>query len=62
MFRISKRVLNFDKQDWKHIIFLFTNMIKQWFLMDYNESKDAWIFLKLHFTHDSDRHKGGEIK
>lgn len=50
-----KRILNFDKQDWKHVRFLFGNMIKQWILMDYNESKEAWIFLKLHFTYDSKR-------
>ncbi|AEO93491.1 gp232 [Bacillus phage G] len=50
-----RRMLNYDKKDWNHVRFLFFNMIKQFFLLDFKESKEAWYFLKLHLTHDSNR-------
>lgn len=50
-----KRILNFDKTDWKHVSFLFFNMVKQFIIMDYQESKEAWYFLKLHLMYDSNR-------
>lgn len=50
-----KRILNFDKEDWKHCWWLFRNMIKQFILMDFKESEEAWLLLKLHLSYDSDR-------
>ena len=50
-----KRIMNFDKQDWKHCLWLFGNMIKQFLLWDFKESDEAWALLKLHFTHDHTR-------
>lgn len=51
-----KRVINFDKQDWKHIWFLFTGMLKSFFIdFDWHETKECFIFMKIHLTHDSKR-------
>lgn len=50
-----KRILSFDKQDWKHIAFLFKNMIKQFFKGDIQESKEAFIWIKTHLSYDSER-------
>lgn len=50
-----KRIINFDKQDWKHVRFLFFNMIKQFFNGDLQESKEAYYWLKFHFNNDSKR-------
>lgn len=47
-----KRVLKFNKQDWKHVWWLFRNMIKQFVLFNFSEAEESWFFLKLHFTHD----------
>lgn len=50
-----KRILNFDKQDKKHCWWLFKNMIKQFLLFEFAESKEAWLLLKFHLTYDSHR-------
>lgn len=50
-----KRIINFDKQDWKHVSSLFVNGIKQFFKGDLHESKEAFIWLKTHFSYDSKR-------
>jgi hypothetical protein len=53
--KMVKRIIKFDNQDWKHVNFLFVNMIKQFVKGDFNESKEAFYFLRLHFTHDSQK-------
>jgi hypothetical protein len=50
-----RRVMKFDKQDWKHVWWLFRLMVKSFFLFRFNDAEEAWIFLKLHFTHDHTR-------
>lgn len=55
MLKIWKRTRDFDKQDWKHVRWLFGNMIKQFIICEYGEAKEAFYFLKLHLTHDSTR-------
>jgi len=50
-----KRILHFDKQDWKHCWWLFRNMIKQFILLEFHESEEAWFWLKIHLTNDSKR-------
>jgi hypothetical protein len=50
-----KRVMKFDKQDWKHCWWLFRNMIKQFLLLEFAESYEAWLLLKLHITYDSNK-------
>jgi hypothetical protein len=52
---VIKRIFNFDKKDWKHVGFLFFNMIKQFFKGDLHESKEACYWLKFHLTYDSKR-------
>lgn len=49
------RILNFDKQDWKHCWWLFKSMIKSFMLFEFSESEEAWVLLKLHLTMDSNR-------
>lgn len=50
-----KRIIGFDEQDWKHILFLLKNGIKQFFKGDFHESKEAFIWLKTHLSYDSKR-------
>lgn len=52
-----KRIMNFDKQDWKHVSWLFRNMVKNFWLCKFEDSYELWLFLKLHFTHDHTRLK-----
>lgn len=49
-----KRILNFDKQDWKHMRFLFLNTLKQFLIkFDWHETKEGIIWMKIHLTYDS---------
>lgn len=49
-----KRIINFDKQDWKHMRFLFKNMLIQFFVkFDWHETKESYIWMKIHLTYDS---------
>lgn len=49
-----KRALNFDRQDWKHMKFLFLNMLKQFFIeLNWHEAKEAYIWMKIHLSYDS---------
>ena len=51
-----KRIANFDTEDWKHIWWLFKNMLKQFFIeCDFEEAKLAWLFITMHFCYDSHR-------
>lgn len=50
-----KRIMRFDKKDWEHCSWLFKNMIKQFWLCKFEESYEAWCFLKLHLMHDHKR-------
>ncbi len=52
---VLKRLVNFNKKDWKHVWWLFKNMIKQFFIGDLHESKEAYLFLKIHLSYDSTR-------
>lgn len=53
--RMIKRIIRFDSQDWKHCAWLFKIMIKRFWLCEFEESYEAWLFLKLHLTHDHTR-------
>lgn len=55
-----KRVLTFNKQDWKHIGFLTKNMFIQFFKGDLAESYEAWMWIKVHFSYDSTRKEVGD--
>ena len=52
-----KRVLNFNKNDWKHVWRLFRNMIKQFLKGDFRESKEAYWWIKIHLSYDSKKVK-----
>lgn len=51
--KLIKRLKNFNKQDWKHVSFLFKNGIKQFLKGDFHESKEAFIWIKIHMSYDS---------
>jgi hypothetical protein len=53
--KLIKRVLSFEKHDWKHVWFLFKNMVTQFIKGDLHESKDAFMWIKIHFTYDSQK-------
>ncbi len=57
MMKTIKRIANFDKTDWKHIGWLFRNIIKQFFKGEFSESYDAWMWIKIHCSYDSNRLK-----
>jgi len=50
-----KRIRNFDSQDWRHVRSLTANIFVQLLKGDWAEAKDAAYWLRLHFTHDSER-------
>lgn len=51
-----KRIVNFDKQDWKHVSWLFNNMLKQLFIeFNWHETKESYYWIMIHLTHDSNR-------
>lgn len=53
-----RRILNFDKQDWKHMSFLFANMFKQFFIeFNWHEVKDSYYWIKIHLSYDSKKVK-----
>lgn len=52
-----KRILKFKADDWKHIWFLFKNMIVQFLKGDFLEAKDAWYWIRIHVEFDSKRVK-----
>lgn len=48
------RILKFDTRDWKHMRFLFLNMLNQLFIkFDYHEAKESYIWMKIHISYDS---------
>lgn len=57
---VLKRLRSYDEHDWKHVRFLFWNMIKQFIIFEYGEAKDAFYFLKLHLLYDSERVRKGD--
>lgn len=52
---IWRRILRFNKQDWKHICWLLKNMVKQFFLLNINDAKEAALLVYIHFKYDSER-------
>lgn len=52
-----KRVIKFDKQDWKHISFLLKNCIMQCFNLNFTNAKDALYWVKIHICYDSNKVK-----
>lgn len=47
-----KRILSFDKNDWKHVTWLFRNMIKQFIIGDFHEAKEAYYWIKIHLSYN----------
>ena len=48
-----KRMINFKMHDWKHVFWLFKQMVKSYLTLDYQGFAEAKFFLKLHLTCDS---------
>lgn len=47
------RIIKFKSHDWKHIFVLLKNMNRQLFKGDLFEAHEAWMWIKIHFSHDS---------
>ena len=52
MFKIIK---GYDKEDWKHVWWLFRSMIKGLLTLNDHRVEEAFFFLKLHLTKKSTR-------
>lgn len=50
-----RRVIKFNKQDWKHCRWLFKNMIKQFLMFEFKEAQETYYWLKIHLGYDSKR-------
>lgn len=48
-------ILNFNKQDWKLISWLFKNMIKQFYVGNIEGVKESWMWIKFHCHYKSKR-------
>jgi len=58
-----KRIWKYDKNDWKHIGWLFRNMLKQFFFeANPKEAKEAWYWILMHLSNDSERKENEEKK
>jgi hypothetical protein len=55
--KFIKRIFCFQIQDWQHIGWLTKNMIKQFFIGDMHEAKEAWYFILIHLSYDSKKIK-----
>jgi hypothetical protein len=49
------QILKFKRDDWKHVWWLFKNMIYQLSIGDFKESKEAWYWIKIHCTYPSNK-------
>lgn len=52
-----KRIINFKKEDWKHIGWLLKTMIKNFIKGDIGEFIEGFYLIKLHLNYDSTRIK-----
>lgn len=52
-----KRIVNYNKEDWKHISFLLKNSVIQFYKGNFNDSIDALYWIKIHLTYDSTKVK-----
>lgn len=48
-----KRILKFNKRDWDHVRYLFTSMVISFLRGDLRDSREAYYFLRLHFSYNS---------
>ncbi len=49
------QIFKFNKNDWQHVAWLFKNMIKQFFLGDFHEAREAFLWIKIHCIYESKR-------
>lgn len=47
-----KRILKFNKQDWRHIGWLLKGLIKNFIKCDYHEFMECYYLIKLHMSYD----------
>ncbi|MGG5341159.1 hypothetical protein IGI58_003615 [Enterococcus sp. AZ020] len=50
-----KRIINFKMSDWKHIWWLWKNMHIQFFKGNFSESYEAWMWILVHLSYDSEK-------
>lgn len=48
-----KRIINFDKRDWKHVWWLFTKILNGWYNGNLNQIVDAYYWIRIHLEYDS---------
>lgn len=46
-------ILNINKQDWKHISWLFRNMVKQFCIGNVEGVKESWMWIRIHCLYKS---------
>jgi len=55
--KVLKRIWNFDKQDMKHMKWLFKQLFKHFFIGVFignmDEFVDTWFWIKIHCCYDS---------
>jgi len=54
---IMKRIVNYDKHDWKHIFFCIKMIIKGLAIGDIGMAYEGWLFFTMHLMYDSKRVK-----
>jgi hypothetical protein len=51
------QILKFKKDDWKHVGWLFRNMIYQFCIGEWGEAKEAFYWIKIHCIYESNKRK-----
>jgi len=50
-----KRVLSFDREDWRHVGYILRHMLKAIIQAEVGEVIEGYYLLKLHFNYDHKR-------
>lgn len=50
-----KRIINFNKRDWRHVLWLIADLIKQLFMCKFSEVRECVFLILIHLKYDSKR-------
>ena len=50
-----KRIINFNRKDWKHLWWLFTRIVNGWYNGNLEQMVDAYCWILIHLKYDSKR-------
>ncbi len=57
--KVVKHILfDLDFKDWKHVFWLFVDMIKQFILLDYHDAHESYCLIKFHLKYHNERIEG----